>query len=740
MRFWITQPLFFYSLTYFTSIPSLANPLSIEDIFISDAEISSLQEDDEGRYFITAKDKNGVLHKENVRLNFDFEKNNKNEKQVTVIGRNLLQDDSNYLNAENIEITVNNGLFSSITGQFHDDDSHSTNAKEKITASTKIVFNNGQADSIQGIESFVTDTKNQTINSNIIVTGGNIDSIQGITVYNDNLINFQEASLKSGISINGGEVGLIKGVIYNGENAPAKVNIESNIAINNATINQNEIILINFSGNQNTSSTLKAKLSIFGDSNIPDGIYISAVEQSTPTSSTAENINPFSGNLFNFGSKPISASIISNFENYHFYINEYNKDQVNKDTALIKSDIIINNPTQMNNGSLSNKSIAQIKGISGENIINVNDSITLISANSTQGGDENGDLASIFNLENNSVKFGLGKVAEVSYTIENKDLIATIDNIYSDNKAIELSVKPLAEGRLTQLISINKASDLMVSDVWKQIDKSPEDKTSSFIIIETSNDRFKTGSHIDHNGYTALIGAAYKTQNTTLGALLEYGDGDYDTYNKFTMGNIHGETKTTHYGFGLLAKHDLDNLWLEGALRIGRVRAKFKSNDIITGSGQSAAYDNRTTYVSSHAGIGHKYPINTQNTLETSLKYLYTHLNEESVIIDGDKVSFDSLTSSRVQLKEEWKYQPKSNLSLSAGLAYEYEFNGKADTSIYGKNIKAPSLKGSTGIIELGLQYSPFNNLNNKYFDVKLKGYTGQHRGVAGTLSFNYLF
>jgi hypothetical protein len=54
--------------------------------------------------------------------------------------------------------------------------------------------------------------------------------------------------------------------------------------------------------------------------------------------------------------------------------------------------------------------------------------------------------------------------------------------------------------------------------------------------------------------------------------------------------------------------------------------------------------------------------------------------------------------------------------------------------TIYGLNIPAPTLKGSTGIDELGLRITP--SLNSPFSaDTGIQGYLGKRSGVTGNLT-----
>ncbi|MCB5304141.1 autotransporter outer membrane beta-barrel domain-containing protein [Yersinia bercovieri] len=84
-------------------------------------------------------------------------------------------------------------------------------------------------------------------------------------------------------------------------------------------------------------------------------------------------------------------------------------------------------------------------------------------------------------------------------------------------------------------------------------------------------------------------------------------------------------------------------------------------------------------------------------------------------------------------------YSATPQMDVIGGLAYEYEFAGEAKGTIDGDNITSPSVKGSTGIAEVGLRFTPTQQ-KNLSVDIKLTGFTGKREGVAGGLNVKYAF
>ena len=78
-------------------------------------------------------------------------------------------------------------------------------------------------------------------------------------------------------------------------------------------------------------------------------------------------------------------------------------------------------------------------------------------------------------------------------------------------------------------------------------------------------------------------------------------------------------------------------------------------------------------------------------------------------------------------------------LSPYLGAAWEYEFDGRQRAATNGYALGAPSLKGATGIAELGLMLKPSKTLPLS-FDLAVQGYVGKREGVSGSLQARWEF
>jgi hypothetical protein len=77
-------------------------------------------------------------------------------------------------------------------------------------------------------------------------------------------------------------------------------------------------------------------------------------------------------------------------------------------------------------------------------------------------------------------------------------------------------------------------------------------------------------------------------------------------------------------------------------------------------------------------------------------------------------------------------------VSPYVGAAFEREFSGKARATTNGLAIATPSLRGNTGVGELGLTISP--GARALTIDLGVQGYVGKREGVTGSLRAGYMF
>jgi outer membrane autotransporter protein len=156
--------------------------------------------------------------------------------------------------------------------------------------------------------------------------------------------------------------------------------------------------------------------------------------------------------------------------------------------------------------------------------------------------------------------------------------------------------------------------------------------------------------------------------------------------------------------------------------------------------GRSASFDSSVPYCGFHIGTGYIWNMNEQASLDLYGKYFWTRVQGDDVRLStGDSVKFEGIDSSRLRFGGRFAYAVNERASPYIGAAYEHEFDGKARASAHGFSKPTVSLRGDTGIGELGLFLKPSPNLPLS-IDLSVQAYMGKREGVTGTLQMKYTF
>src|SRR5699024_9981947 len=139
------------------------------------------------------------------------------------------------------------------------------------------------------------------------------------------------------------------------------------------------------------------------------------------------------------------------------------------------------------------------------------------------------------------------------------------------------------------------------------------------------------------------------------------------------------------------------------ALHVGHSRGDWRSYDMFNG-GDKTTYRTSSTYYSAHGGIGYQMALNDSLSLDLYDKYFWTHIGSDHANIAGDRFKFKSINSNLNRLGARLTHHVVDDWDIYAGGAWEHEFNGKARASVYGLSTTTPSLRGDSGIFELGFK------------------------------------
>ena len=429
--------------------------------------------------------------------------------------------------------------------------------------------------------------------------------------------------------------------------------------------------------------------------------------------------------------KDNEAKGIQNFDKLNFFIT---KDLIANDTMLKVTDTaLINN--------------AEIKaGVELGTKLNENDKINLITAGALKAE----------NITTGTLTDGLiniDKGIKVAIGPDGNKLVGVINgttppggggttpgagSLYADADA-----KSPVETQSAALTMLNLGHDLLTTASYENaalaVDGEEEGSVNPFITMSANNQKLDTGSHVDLKAWNMNLGFAKKINNNSgkliIVPVIEYGRGSYDSY---LDNGTHGDGDAHFWGAGLMAKQlNDDGLYYEGSLRAGRMSTDYQS--AVAGG---IKYDSDATYYAAHLGMGKVVQLNDKDTLDYYGKLFYTRQQCDKVTVGtGATYDFDATTSLRTRLGARYTHQLSEKNAFYAGLAWQHEFDGESNaivaTTLGSASAPAPSMKGDTGIMELGWR---INNSDKFELGLGVNGSVGKQKGVGFNLSLNFSF
>ena len=478
-----------------------------------------------------------------------------------------------------------------------------------------------------------------------------------------------------------------------------------------------------------------------------------------------------SGNTLNIAAKGVVANDVAAFQNMNFYLP---KDIANNDTMLtIKGNEGVE-PTPANLKGVS-FGVAALQGVNLQkgNTVNLVVGKNGLTTDDTLKTTDSASLGSAAFLAPNS----LATDTKYELSISKKDantIIATVDNVtntdptpdpeptpspdptptpdpepnptptpdYSNNERL----KSLVETRAGVVTMINAGADMLAGQGMSNAAEAAADTRAgggfeAFGAVSGGKLRAESGSHVDTKGIGLNLGFARELSNKQgkllFGPVIEYGHGSYDSYQD---NGIKADGKTSYWGLGLIAKQtNHSGFYYEGSLRVGKTKSDYSSD---LSPVNHANYDSKATYWAAHLGIGKMMDVGKDNTLDVYGKYFYSHTGSDNVTVhatSGDEeINFDAVNSHRLRIGTRLTHALNEKNKIYGGLAWQYEFKGDARATYNGGSTPSPSVKGSSGMIELGWQVKP--GKSPMTIDLGVTGWIGKQRGITANLQANWTF
>ena len=454
---------------------------------------------------------------------------------------------------------------------------------------------------------------------------------------------------------------------------------------------------------------------------------------------TIDSQDGIKNNTLEVVGKDNEAKSIQNFDKLNFFIT---KDLIANDTMLkVTGTALINN--------------AEIKaGVELGTKLNENDTINLITAGALKAENiTTGTLTDgLINIDK-GIKVAIGPDGNKLVGVINGTTppggggttppggggtTPGVGSLYADADA-----KSPVETQSAALTMLNLGHDLLTTAGYENaalaVDGEEEGSVNPFITMSANNQKLDTGSHVDLKAWNMNLGFAKKINNNSgkliIAPVIEYGRGSYDSY---LDNGTHGDGDAHFWGAGLMAKQfNDDGLYYEGSLRAGRMSTDYQS--AVAGG---IKYDSDATYYAAHLGMGKVVQLNAKDTIDYYGKLFYTRQQGDKVTIGaGATYDFDATTSLRTRLGARYTHQLSEKNAFYAGLAWQHEFDGESNaivaTTLGSASAPAPSMKGDTGIMELGWRV---NNSDKFELGLGVNGSVGKQKSVGFNLSLNFSF
>ena len=300
--------------------------------------------------------------------------------------------------------------------------------------------------------------------------------------------------------------------------------------------------------------------------------------------------------------------------------------------------------------------------------------------------------------------------------------------------------KTLSEAFLGSVAFVNQGAEFIADEGLNAAVRAAQGAPgfTAFGAIHGGKSRYETGSHVDLRGTSLAAGAAGRVGGALIAGFVEAGWASSDSH----VNGARGDADHDYYGVGAALRYDFSTpFYLEGSVRAGSASTDF---DGAFGNA-SAHFESDAFYASAHLGGGYVFKLDPVQ-LDLYGRYTVTYLDNDDTDLGtgyGETLSMSSATTHALRIGGRLTGDFSETTSWKVGAAYEHVFDGDAEADIlFGGSAAAldvPSLSGNTGILELGLSVKP-SAASAWTADIGVKGYVGDRRGAAGSISVLYAF
>ena len=566
-------------------------------------------------------------------------------------------------------------------------------------------------------------------------------------------------ALRNTVTITGGTV---TDNVYGGQSRTGAAS-GNTVNIGAVTVGQDNTVK-HVVGGFGTTNTDNNTINLAG-SNIKAIVLGGAIHDSSAHQHQYTEPNPNGvGNTLAIHARGTEVRDFAGVQNLHFYIPAGTTADPAAATMLrlTKAEYLTNDKKDLSN-------IHVRVGLAGSRpTLNVGDTVSLMKAYKVDGGNSKAvEIANAPSVTNAEGMHGISLRYKFNLLTREAQNEANANTTNADHLKNELvaevtdvsindQTKSLVETRAATTAMINGGADLLTENGFRAAEEAITAQSAhanaaagaaaslaagnAFQMWASqggSSTRLNSGSYVDAKGWNLNLGFAKKKtagRNTiTYGPMIEYGRGSYDSY---LDDGTHGDGSMSYFGAGVMAKSKSESgAYVEGSLRVGRVKSDYSGNI----DNKGITYESSSTYYGIHLGVGQEKELKGGNTLDTYAKYFYSHQASDTVKMStGETYEFDAVDSHRIRIGARYTKKLSGGSAFYTGLAYEYEFGSEAGATFDGYSTPSPSLKGSTGLLELGYRFAPKDERVS--YGVNLMGMTGKRRGISGGIQINWAF
>ena len=437
------------------------------------------------------------------------------------------------------------------------------------------------------------------------------------------------------------------------------------------------------------------------------------------------------GNTLEVRAKGLIANSVKNFENYRFIM----------PAGIANGDWMLN----VRDVAFPKKANISV-GLAGKPALAKGDTVHLIMKDSA------GDIPTDYRGASLRARAG----ASLNYDFVLSNTSYTIDATLAEISAAEES-KAAVEARIASLGIANAGADLVAGQAMHNALASTSTKRgtsanngnngasiATFAAASGGTQRLESGSHVDVSGAAVVLGLAGRKNFDALahmgGLFFEFGNSHFSTHNSFASGDADGSGNANYKGGGLLSRIDvtgspLKGLYLEGVFRFGGMESNWHSDEL------HSAYDLDSTYLGAHIGLGYVWQVMNALKMDLYGKGFWTHLYGDDADVSGYPYDFSNVDSYRMRFGVHTDWNVTERFGIYAGAAWEHEFDGVARATVYGYGIDgpAPSIKGNTGVFDLGFAFKP-DAVSGLTMKLGATATAGVRRGITGSLMVRYGF